>query len=427
MYKKRGRHDIEAVIANNEEQFATQFFNFMRKHPELVISQVSIPQINFDIGTAMPRVVPPLSTAGSAPNHQKYHMDDINEPTPCTLLYVKGRSLRTIKAADTIVVATRIMHGRPVPLEYAVIKVTRIREGYGFENLDYPGEEEGIEKMKDGKGNFILWPRKYIIIKTYFSTIVFPQSREDEGTPTSQNPTEQASSQNPPKTTPPPENPPSSQPLEHHSPQHRSPPHGHSSKSSHTSPPQNPTEQAPYQIPPKTTPPSENPPPTQALEHHSPQHRSPPHGHSPKSPPTTPPQNPTEHAHHHSPPHGHSSKSPPHTTPHQNPSTKRAPQYRSPPHVHSLKSPHTTPHLQNPPTKQALQHHSPPHVHSSKSPPHTTPHLQKPPNALKKQDAIVDEPSKYPKTILDKFYDGLKNYKTKKPLEDLALVGMTVE
>jgi hypothetical protein len=28
---------------------------------------------------------------------------------------------------------------------------------------------------------------------------------------------------------------------------------------------------------------------------------------------------------------------------------------------------------------------------------------------------------------LDKFYDGLKNYKTKKPLEDLALVGMSVE
>jgi hypothetical protein len=38
----------------------------------------------------------------------------------------------------------------------------------------------------------------------------------------------------------------------------------------------------------------------------------------------------------------------------------------------------------------------------------------------------VDEPSKDPKTILEKFYDDLKNYKTKKPLEDLALEGMTV-
>jgi hypothetical protein len=33
MYKKRGRHDIEAESANNEEQFASQFFNFLRKHP----------------------------------------------------------------------------------------------------------------------------------------------------------------------------------------------------------------------------------------------------------------------------------------------------------------------------------------------------------------------------------------------------------
>jgi hypothetical protein len=40
MYKKRGRHDIDA---NNEEQFVTQFYNFMRKHTDVVISQVSVP------------------------------------------------------------------------------------------------------------------------------------------------------------------------------------------------------------------------------------------------------------------------------------------------------------------------------------------------------------------------------------------------
>jgi hypothetical protein len=43
MYKKRGRHDIEAKSANNKEQFASQFFNFLRKHPRLIISQVPIP------------------------------------------------------------------------------------------------------------------------------------------------------------------------------------------------------------------------------------------------------------------------------------------------------------------------------------------------------------------------------------------------
>jgi hypothetical protein len=39
----------------------------------------------------------------------------------------------------------------------------------------------------------------------------------------------------------------------------------------------------------------------------------------------------------------------------------------------------------------------------------------------------VDEPSKDPKTIVEKFYDDLKNYKTKKPLEDSAVEGMIVK
>jgi hypothetical protein len=61
------------------------------------------------------------------------------------------------------------------------------------------------------------------------------------------------------------------------------------------------------------------------------------------------------------------------------------------------------------------------------SPPHTTPPLQNPPNAPKKYDAIVDEPNKDPKTVALKFYDDLKNYNTKKPLEELAVEGMTVK
>jgi hypothetical protein len=119
----------------------------------------------------------------------------------------------------------------------------------------------------------------------------------------------------------------------------------------------------------------------------------------------------------------------PHTTrPLKNLPTKQAPQQHSPPHVHSLKSPpHTTPPLQNPSTKEAPQQRFPPHVRYPKSPPHTTPPLQIPPNALKKKDATMDETSKDPMIVFDKFYDGLKNSKTKKLLEDLALVGMSVK
>jgi hypothetical protein len=39
----------------------------------------------------------------------------------------------------------------------------------------------------------------------------------------------------------------------------------------------------------------------------------------------------------------------------------------------------------------------------------------------------VDKPSKDTKTVVEKFYDSLKNYKTKKLLEDLVVQGVTVE
>jgi hypothetical protein len=64
------------------------------------------------------------------------------------------------------------MHGRPVPSECVVVEVTMIRDGHEFEDLDYPEEEE-IQKLKDAKGNFILWPCKDIIIKNPFLTDCF--------------------------------------------------------------------------------------------------------------------------------------------------------------------------------------------------------------------------------------------------------------
>jgi hypothetical protein len=60
------------------------------------------------------------------------------------------------------------------------------------------------------------------------------------------------------------------------------------------------------------------------------------------------------------------------------------------------------------------------------SPPCTTP-PQNPPMAPKKQDAIVDKPSTDPKDVVEKFCAGLKNYKHKKLLEDLAVLGTIVK
>jgi hypothetical protein len=102
-----------------------------------------------------------------------------------------------------------------------VVKVITIRDGHEFEDLDYPDKQEGIEMLKDAKGNLIIWPHKDIILKICSSLIVSPQEKEDEGTQTSQNTLCSTArftppSQNPPQTTP--QNTPPTQPFEHHSP-----------------------------------------------------------------------------------------------------------------------------------------------------------------------------------------------------------------
>jgi hypothetical protein len=83
-------------------------------------------------------------------------MDDIKDPTPCTLMHVKCRTSRTIEAPEATLMPSRIFHGRPIPTECAVVEVTTIREGRELEDLYYPNEHEGIEKLVDANGTFIL-------------------------------------------------------------------------------------------------------------------------------------------------------------------------------------------------------------------------------------------------------------------------------
>jgi hypothetical protein len=144
------------------------------------------PENNLDLGATIQQPFA-LSSAGSAPNRDKdrYPVDDIKDPTPWTLMYLKGRALRIIKVAEATVMPSRILHGRLVPAECAVVKVTTIREGCEFEDLDYPNVDEGIEKLVHVKGTFILWPYKDIIVKTHSSSIVSPQSTEARGIPIS--------------------------------------------------------------------------------------------------------------------------------------------------------------------------------------------------------------------------------------------------
>jgi hypothetical protein len=173
----------------------------MRKNPQYIV-QMPSSEINLDLSATVQQPIA-LSSAGSAPNRDKdkYLMDDIKDPTPYTPMYVKGRTSRTIKVAKATMMHSHIHHGRPVPAECAMVEVTKIREGREFKDLDYPDEDMGIEKLVDAKGTFILWPRKYIIVKTCSSPIISPQNSEAGGAPTSNMPKPAQISQ--PSATPP--------------------------------------------------------------------------------------------------------------------------------------------------------------------------------------------------------------------------------
>jgi hypothetical protein len=87
-----------------------------------------IPEINLDLGDPVQPFAP--SSTSSAPNKEKYHVDDIKDLTPCTLLYIKGRTSMTIKIVEAIVMHSIVcstLHGRPIPAECGVVKVTTIR------------------------------------------------------------------------------------------------------------------------------------------------------------------------------------------------------------------------------------------------------------------------------------------------------------
>jgi hypothetical protein len=140
---------------------------------------MSIPEINLDLGATIQPFAP--SSTDSARNKDKYHVDDNKDPTPCTLMYVKGRTSRTIEVAEAIVMSSHILHGRPVPVECAVVEVTTIREGCEFEDLDYPNEEKGIEKPVNAKGTFILSPPQRYYCQNLFIIDCFAMDHKGWG------------------------------------------------------------------------------------------------------------------------------------------------------------------------------------------------------------------------------------------------------
>jgi hypothetical protein len=126
---------------------------------------MSIPEIKLDLGATVQPFAP--SSVGSSPNKDKdkYPMDDIMDPIPCTLMYVKGRISRTIEVAEANVMYSRILHGRHIPAECAVVDVTMIKEGYEFEETTLM-KMRGLRNWLMLKGLSFSRPTKILLSKT---------------------------------------------------------------------------------------------------------------------------------------------------------------------------------------------------------------------------------------------------------------------
>jgi hypothetical protein len=124
-----------------------------------------IPEINLDLSAAVQPLA--MSNAGSAPNRvkDKYHVDNIKDPTPCTLVFVKGRTSRTIEVAEATMMPSRILHGQHVPEECAVVEVTTIREGHDFEDFTTLMKMRGVRNWLMQKGLSFSGPTKTLLSK----------------------------------------------------------------------------------------------------------------------------------------------------------------------------------------------------------------------------------------------------------------------
>jgi hypothetical protein len=80
-------------------------------------------EINLNLSATVQQPFAP-SSAGLASNRDKdkYPVDDIKDPTPCTVMYVKGSISSSIEVVKATVMPSCILHGEPIPIVCSYFK-----------------------------------------------------------------------------------------------------------------------------------------------------------------------------------------------------------------------------------------------------------------------------------------------------------------
>ena len=119
------------------------------------------------------------SSVASTANKVHYLVDDIANPTPCSIVIRYSiNNHRTREVATGLVIPGRKYHGDDIPEDYCRVEVSAMVQGYEDELLDIPGPE-GIEKLGYPINNFILWPRRDVqLIERPISCEAWPPTQE---------------------------------------------------------------------------------------------------------------------------------------------------------------------------------------------------------------------------------------------------------
>jgi len=104
------------------------------------------------------------SSVASTGDKVCYPVDEIDSHIPCSLVIrYSFNNNHTMEVATGLVILGHQFHGREIPEDYCRVEVLTVVQGYEDDILDILGPE-GIEKLGQAIKNFILWPRRDVLL-----------------------------------------------------------------------------------------------------------------------------------------------------------------------------------------------------------------------------------------------------------------------
>ena len=185
-FKKEAKREVEEVMSKILSNPPPELMQRLATAMSSQLSGQQPPQMQLVVApttTEQAPVVP--SSIASTGDKVRYPVDEIDSPVPCSLVIRYGfNNNRTREVATGLAIPGRQFHGSEIPEDYCRVEVLTVVQGYEDDMLDIPSPE-GIEKLGQAIKNFILWPRRDVLL----SQVPEPSPREVPQTQESSHPT----------------------------------------------------------------------------------------------------------------------------------------------------------------------------------------------------------------------------------------------